>query len=150
MKILNDSAALPRCDACCPMCRSLCIEPANHDTTLRPHDAVHQPGGLGGVHTRNSQELVRSTCSQHCEMDQEFYTAATHTVSRKFRDFANVYSGWKVPRINEELPLRQYILATYNEDVEKLYNVKPCSTIPPEYFRDLSNIREQLLRDTTG
>ena len=150
MKTLNDSAALPRCDAYCPMCHSLCIEPANHDTTLRPHDAIHQPGGIAGVHGKSSLKLDHTTCSQNSEMDETFYPDSTTTVLRKYRDFADVYPGWKVPRINEELPLRQYILATYNEDVAKLYNVKPCSTIPPEYFRDLSTIREQLMRDTVG
>ena len=73
-------------------------------------------------------------------MDRNFYPTATETVMRKFRDFAGVFPGWKGPRINEELPLRQYILATYKEDLTKLYNVKPCSTIPPKYFRFLPNI----------
>ena len=48
-------------------------------------------------------------------MDQEFYPDETLTVLRKYRDFADVYPGWKVPRINEELLLRQYLLTTYNE-----------------------------------
>ena len=148
MKTLNDLAALPRCNAYCPMCRSLCIEPANHDTTLRPHDAIHQPGGFVGVRSESTLKLVHGTCSQFCEMDRQFYPDSTPTVLRKFRDFPQIFPGWKVPRINEELPLRQYILATYNEDIAEKYGVKPCSTIPPEYFRDLSTIREQLARDT--
>jgi hypothetical protein len=36
---LNDKAALPRCDACCQLCKSLCIEAAKHGT-------IHQPGGI--------------------------------------------------------------------------------------------------------
>ena len=112
---MNDPAALPRCDAYCPMCCSLCIESANHDTTLRPHDAIHQPGGIAGVHYKDILNLVHTTCSQSCEMDQEFYPDETLTVLRKYRDFADVYPGWKVPRINEELLLRQYLLTTYNE-----------------------------------
>ena len=72
------------------------------------------------------------------------------TVSRKYTEFAEVYPGWKVPRINEEIPIRQYILATYNKDIAKKYKLKPCSKIPSAYFRDLLTIREQLTRDTEG
>ena len=150
MKTLNDPAALPRCDAYCPMCCSLCIEPANHDTTLRPHDAVHQPAGLAGVRSRSHQELIHTTCSQTCEMDGEFYPDPSTDVLRKYWDFPEIYPGWKVPRINEELPLRQYILATYNKDIAKKYKVKACAKIPSEYFRNLSTVREQLIRDTEG
>jgi hypothetical protein len=57
MKSLNDPATLPRCDATCPMCKSLCIEAANHDTGLRPHNAIHQPGGIAGVHLEITKEF---------------------------------------------------------------------------------------------
>ena len=150
MKTLNDPAALPRCDACCPFCRSLCIEPANHDTTLRQHDAVHQPGGIAGVHSRSNRKLDPYSCSQNCEMDVTFSSYNTSTGPRKYKEFSEVYPEWKVPRINEELPLRQYILATYNEEIAKKYKLKACSTIPSEYFRNLLTIREQLIRDTQG
>jgi hypothetical protein len=55
--------------------------------------------------------------------------------------------GWKDPRINEELTLREYIFATYNEEIAKKYEKKPCANVPAKYFRDLSTIREQLKRD---
>ena len=79
-----------------------------------------------------------------------FYPDSTSKVSRKYTEFAEVYPGWKVPRINEEIPIRQYILATYNKDIAKKYKLKPCSKIPSAYFRDLLTIREQLTRDTEG
>ncbi len=54
------------------------------------------------------------------------------------------------PKINEELPLREYILATYNEDIARKYNLKPCTDIPSQYAnRNLATIREQLERETT-
>ena len=151
MKTINDPAALPRCDAHCPKCRSLCIEPADHDTTLRPHDAIHQPGGIYvGIYSWSKRKLVHISCSQSCEMDGKFNPDTNSTVSRKYTEFAEVYPGWKVPRINEEIPIRQYILATYNKDIAKKYKLKPCSKIPSAYFRDLLTIREQLTRDTEG
>ena len=70
-----------------------------------------------------------------------------YTVKYKFRDYAKVFRGWKDPRINDELPLREYILATYNEEIAKKYNLKPADDIPASYFRDLSSIKEQLERD---
>jgi hypothetical protein len=57
MKSLNDPATLPRCDAICPMCENLCVEAANHDTDLRPHNAIHQPGGIAGVHLEITKEF---------------------------------------------------------------------------------------------
>jgi hypothetical protein len=148
MRTLNDPAALPRCDAYCRMCGSLCIEAAGHDTNLRPHDAVHQPAGIAGVRSVDTQELVSTTCSQSYINDGTFRFSKDETVLHKYRDFAKVFPGWKDPRINEELPLRQFILFKYNEDIAKKYNVKPCPKIPPEYVRDLSNIRETLIRET--
>ena len=52
------------------------------------------------------------------------------------------------PKINEELQFRQYILATYNEDIAKKYDLKPCTDIPSHFFRDFATVREQLKRDT--
>jgi hypothetical protein len=58
-----------------------------------------------------------------------------------------VVNGWKDPRINEELPLREYILAKYNEYIAQKYGLKPCPKIPPNYFRDLPTIKRQLQRE---
>jgi hypothetical protein len=70
------------------------------------------------------------------------------TVPYPYRDYAKVFSGWKDPRINEELPLRQYIFATYNNEIAKKYNKKPSTKIPPSYSsRTLSSIKEQLQRE---
>ncbi len=148
MKNVNDKAALPRCDACCCMCKSLCIEAANHDTEDRPHDAVHQPKGVAGVHYVVTEELGHMTCSQSYEEDGTFHLNNDLTVSYRYRDYAKVFPGWKDPRINEELPLRQYILAKYNNEIAKKYNVKPSTKIPPSYSsRTLSEIKEQLERE---
>ncbi|EFX60993.1 hypothetical protein DAPPUDRAFT_340838 [Daphnia pulex] len=49
--------------------------------------------------------------------------------------------------IREESPLREYIFATYNEEIAKKYEKKPCANVRAKYFRDLSTIREQLKRD---
>ncbi len=147
MIALNDKAALPRCDACCRMCKSLCIEPANHDTQLRPHDAIHQPGGIAGYSYYSTEELVSSTCSQDFEQDRGFYIKENHTVRYKYRDYDKVFPEWKNPKLQEELPVREYILATYNEDIAKKYNKKPAHDIPASYFRDLKSIKKQLEND---
>jgi hypothetical protein len=148
MKKVNDKAALPRCDAFCRMCKSLCIEPANHDTEDRPHDAVHQPGGVAGLSYRHTDDLVHTTCHQSYEKDGSFYLDGDYTVEYPYRDYAKVFPGWKDPRINEELPLREYILATYNNEIAQKYNKKPATEIPPNYSsRFLYDIKEQLERD---
>jgi hypothetical protein len=132
MKKVNDKAALPRCDAFCRMCKSLCIEPANHDTEDRPHDAVHQPGGVSGQSYMHTDELVHRTCHQSYEENGSFHLNNDSTVTYRYRDYANVFPGWKDPRINEELPLRKYILATYNKEIAKKYNEKLSTQIPPK------------------
>jgi hypothetical protein len=148
MKNVNDKAALPRCDFCCRLCYSLCIEAANHDTQDRPHDAVHQPGGVAGGYYLGTDELDHMTCSQSYEEENSFYLNGDLTVPYPYRDYAKVFSGWKDPRINEELPLRQYILATYNKEIAEIYNYKPSTEIPPSYSsRTLSSIKEQLERE---
>ena len=144
MKSFNDPATLPRCDEICPMCRSFCIESANHDTDLRPHNAIHQPKGITGVHKKTCRQLVSTTCSQDYKLNETFlYNDKIYN----FRDFAKVFSGWANPRINEELPLREYIMATYNQDIAKMHNFKPCPDVPARYFRDLTTIKEQLKKE---
>jgi hypothetical protein len=147
IKALNDPAALPRCGASCRMCGSLCIETANHDTNLRPHDAIHQPAGVAGMHFIKSLKLNYLTCSQSYECDATFILHETGQHVYKFRNFDKVFPGWKNPRINEELPVREYILATYNKDLAKKYKVKPCADIPSSFFRDLATVKEQLTRE---
>jgi hypothetical protein len=147
MITLNDKAALPRCDECCRLCKSLCIEAVNHDTKEKPHDAIHQPSGVIGHRYLGSDKLVPTTCSQSYEKDQSFFLNGDHTIFYKYRDYATVFPGWKDPRIHEELPLREYILATYNEEIAKKYNLKPADDIPASYSRDLSSIKEQLKRE---
>jgi hypothetical protein len=147
MKSLNDPATVPRCDAMCPMCKSFCIEAANHDPGLRPHNAIHQPKGIAGVYVLPTKELVADTCSQSFACNGTFCKKVTDGTVHKYRDFAKVFPGWNNPRINEELPLREYILATYNRDIARIYNVKPCPDIPARYFRVLTTIKEQLKRE---
>ena len=74
-------------------------------------------------------------------------TDGTETL-RKYSDFSKIYPDWMNPKINEEIQLRQYILATYNEDIAKKYAKKPCTNIPSNFPRDLATIREQRKRDT--
>jgi hypothetical protein len=148
MKKVNDKAALPRCDLCCRLCNSLCIEAANHDTQDKPHDAVHQPGGVAGQSYMHTDELVHRTCHQSYEKDGSFHLNNDLTVSYRYRDYAKVFPGWKDPRSNEELPLREYILATYNKEIAKKYNKKPSTQIPSSYSsRTLSSMKEQLERE---
>jgi hypothetical protein len=144
MKTLKSNTALPRCDAHCPMCRSLCIEAFDHDTKHRPHDAIHQPGGVAGTSCRGTDNLVHTTCSQSYEADRGFYFDKEDNVAKKYRDFSKVYPEWKDPRINEESPLREYILATYNNKIAEKCGLKPCPDVPQSYFRVLSTIKEQL------
>jgi hypothetical protein len=125
----------------------LCIQSANHDTKLRPHDAIHQPGGISGLAYRGSNNLVSTTCSQSYEKGRGFYLGHNYDVMYKYKDYAKVFPGWKNPRIAEELPLREYILAVYNKDIARMHNTLPCTTIPSTYFRSLSTIKKQLKRD---
>ena len=80
-------------------CFSLCIQSANHDTKLRPHDAIHQPGGLRGMAYRDIRNLVSTTCSQSYEKGKGFYLGHNFDVKYKYKDYANVFPGWKYPRI---------------------------------------------------
>jgi hypothetical protein len=147
MKKLNDKAALPRCDAICRLCESQCIEAANHDTQDRPHDTIHQPGGVAGLSCAGTEELNHMTCSQSYEEDGSFHLNNDLTVSYRYRDYAKVFPGWKDPRINENSPLCEYILATYNNEIAERYNKKPSTQITLSYSSTLSSIKKQLQRD---
>ena len=149
MKFLNDPVALPRCSECCPLCKSLCIEPLNHDTKLKPHEANHQPAGLTGFtfHATfyGAYELDPTTCSQAYEKNEKFLLAKKWY---KYKDFSKVFPGWKAPQTNVTMPLREYIFAKHNKEIADRYNVRPCKSIPSAYDQhDLSTIREQLRRD---
>ncbi len=149
MKIRNDPVALPRCVAYCRLCSSLCIEAANHDTSLTPHDAIHQPAGIVGLSSKSDSTLLSKTCSD-CHQNNWRFRLSDTSEWQKYTDYAKVFPGWKDPRINEESPVREYIFAKYNEEIAKKYEKKPCPDVPAKYFRDLSTIREQLKRDIDG
>jgi hypothetical protein len=70
------------------------------------------------------------TCSQSYEEDRTFHLD-DYTVAY-YRDYAKVFPEWKDPRINEKLPLCEYILATYNKEIAKKYNEKLSTQIPPK------------------
>ena len=139
----NDPAALPRCDAHCPWCNSLCMETANHNTKLKPHDTLHQPDGLGGVHDRKERILLHTACSKYEENTNMF---KGDKFLGQFKDFETIFPGWMKPKFKESWPLREYIIANYHKDIAKMYGVKPCSGMPTEYNHDLSCIRDHLQR----
>jgi hypothetical protein len=68
--------------------KSLCFEAANHDTEDRPHDAVHQPGGVAGLSIIHTDEMVHTTCIQSYEEEHSFYLNGDSTVKYPFRDYA--------------------------------------------------------------
>ena len=141
MKTQNDPAALPRCDVHCPWCKSLCMEVANHNTKLKLHDTIHQPTGLAGVRDRTTKILRHKACSQYDD-NEELYK--NDEKLGKFADYETIFPGWLKPKWAENWPLREYILANYNEDIAKLYGVLPSSEIPTEYKRDLDCIRDNI------
>lgn len=141
MKAQNDPAALPRCDVHCPWCKSLCMEPANHNTKLKLHDTIHQPDGLGGVKDRNTKILGHVACSQY-EDGVTLYRGDEKL--GEFRNFETIFPGWMKPKFREHWHLREYIIANYHEDIAKRHGAKPCSGIPEEYNRDLDCIRDHL------
>lgn len=104
--------ARPRCDACCPICKALCIEATNHDTRITPHNAIHQPAGIVGVAYREDPDgrsnypdqlpdsLIPMTCSQRYALNRSFYLNSDELYY--FRDFARVFPGWKEPLIKKK------------------------------------------------
>lgn len=146
----------PRCDSYCPICKALCIEAANHDTRITPHNAIHQPAGIvgvsyhGGSHLTEQipNSLIPATCSQRYALDRSFYPNRDSEKSYSFKDFSRVFPGWKNPLINEDVPLREYIFAKFNDEIAKRYHMKPCFEIPQNYYRDLWAIKKQLEMDT--
>lgn len=147
MKRQNDGASRPRCDASCPWCGSQCFDSDNHDTELKLHDTIHQPSGLNGVHFTNSLILRELACSKYQDTTELY----RHDKKLgKFKDFETIFPGWRKPKWKESWPLREYIFATYQEDIVKHYQrskVKACTDIPVEYKRELSTIRENLERE---
>ena len=157
VKFLNEPTCMPRCDAYCPLCKSLCLEAANHDTSLIPHDTIHQPKGIvgkefvGGVH---DNELVPYTCNYSYEIDGSFVKDGNNSVlyinTGTLVRFSPVEGRWKDPLRKEALPLREYIFAIYNEDIAEMYGRDPYSNIPSSFFRNFELIWEQLKKETTN
>ena len=153
--VRGDDVARPRCKIACPRCNSLCIHPANHDTTIKKHDTFHQPGGLAGAHwtEEHPKEIFRltlchQTCSEHFVENNKFIIwNGDKKESHFYRDFAKVYSDWMEPKLDERLPLREYIFAKYQEELAHKYEVKECIEIPSAYSNhDLETIRLNLER----
>ena len=89
-------------------------------------------------HGRHSKELRHKTCSQRYDEDGTIFFSEKDTVGKKYKEFAKEFRGWKDPKIKEESPLREYILATYNNELAAKYGVKPCPDVPANYFQVLS------------
>ncbi len=135
----------PCCNEFCPICKSLCIDVANHNLQERPHDAIHQPRGLVGVHHEKNLDLIATTCSESNE--EGFYLDRRIDPKHHrhlLKDFSNFFICWKTPSLVKDLPLRQFIMANYNEEIAKKYGMEVCKDIPQHYFHDLSDIRKHL------
>ncbi|EFX76005.1 hypothetical protein DAPPUDRAFT_322835 [Daphnia pulex] len=107
------------------------------------NEAIENVNSLND-HEGFAKELSPEVVDQFYEEDCSFYFSKEDTVAKKYRDFTKIYPSWKDPRINEESPLREYILATYNNKIAEKCGLKPCPDVPQSYFRVLSTIKEQL------
>jgi len=148
--VRREEVARPRCRAFCPLCRSLCIHPANHDTATVKHDTFHQPQGLTGgrwsLEVRR-EELRGTLCHQTCSVDfLENNNFKFNGKWTKYKDFCRVYPDWVDPKLTERLPLREFIFANYQEDLARKYARKQCVDIPVHYRHHLETIRADLER----
>ncbi len=137
--------AMSRCEACCPLCRSLCIREAGHDPLTLSHEAIHQPEGLGGVAYRGFNCLSPQICSQNKNENMELWRTV-NGVQRSyfFRDWCKEYPNWEKPCITQEWPLREYIFYHFYRDFSKHYDKGPCINLPESYNRNLYVIRQNL------
>ena len=149
--VRSEEVARPRCKVACPLCRSLCIHDADHDTLTRKHDTHHQPGGLTGTYWDLETQRVdyRGTlCQQTCANNlMENNRFKFNDEWRSYQDFGKVYTDWMDPKLLERLPLREYIFANYQEDIAKKYDRKECIDIPADYHHDLETIRADRERE---
>ena len=145
--VRREDVARPRCIAACPRCDSLCIHPANHDTSAVKHDTYHQPEGIVGncwakiKGFEKSNSLIHETCAMHFECNNFFYF---FDKKKRFKNFDKVYPEWMNPKMLERLPHREYIFAVYQEDIAKKYYKKECLDIPLDYYHDLGKLRQDL------
>ena len=121
----------------------------SHQSQHRRHPSRFSPSTKR--HCRSSwktqqrtDQLKQTTCSQRYEEDGTIFFGDADTVGKKYKEFAKEFPGWKDPKIKEESPLREYIVATYNKEIAAKYGVQPCPDVPASYFRVLSTIKEQL------
>ena len=148
--VRREEVARPRCRAFCPLCRSLCIHPASHDTATVKHDTFHQPQGLTGGRWSceiRREELRGTLCHQTCSVDfLENNNFKLNGKWTKYKDFCKVYPDWIDPKLTERLPLREFIFANYQEDLARKYARKPCIDIPTHYHHQLETICADLER----
>lgn len=145
--VRRDEVARPRCKSVCPHCRCICIHPANHPSTIK-HNSFHQPIGVTGwrFHCDDPQSewhgtLVSHTCSTGLTKGHKFWC---NNKFHKYDDFEKMYSGWSLPRLTERLPLREYLFATYHQEMAKMFHCKPCLNVPIKYHHNLETIRSDL------
>ena len=146
----REDVARPRCKVTCPQCGSLCIHPAGHQTLVVKHDTYHQPGGITGVCWRSEikNKLSGTLCQETCSMQLEKIGSISlpNGEKRKSKDFSKEFPKWMPPKLTDRLPLREYILANYKEEIAKKYKCKPCVNIPEDYYHDIEAIRLDLQR----
>ena len=150
-KILNrlreertEEGVRPRCNAFCPLCKSLCTLPYGHNAT-RKHETFHQPKGLVGTYWFSGPRA--GTLSAGCCTGED-YNFWHKDKFHSYEDFSKIFPDWLQPTFMENLPLREYIFATYHKEIAVHYGYKPSIDIPESYYHDLNQIRQMLERKT--
>jgi len=119
------------CDATCPLCKMFCHFCKGH---TEKHDCYHQPRGLLGrywISGKLQDQLVADTCS--AAGDAEFWHNDKYV---PFPQFGATFPHWNQPQlayppeVQANASLRNYLFATYQQDLAIHYDHKPSTVLP--------------------
>lgn len=140
----NVSGILWRCQAYCPLCKSMCMKEFGHDPYKVQHDTIHQPAGIAGVRSKDQLSLSSQSCSQHAKKSFFLGFFRDDKSNLNLKEWNSMFPMWANPKTGEEWPLREYIFYKYNRELAELYGLKVCKKMPQRYKRDFSAIRHKL------
>ena len=113
----TEEGVRPLCNEACPLCKSLCILPFGHKSAEK-HNTFHQSRALSGGYWTETCDppLAGSLAAHNCSTsgNAQFWHADKWN---DYKDFGVVFPDWLQPTFMKHLPLREYILATYNEQM---------------------------------
>jgi hypothetical protein len=143
-------AAKPRCNHACKLCGAPCFKHTDHHGH---HDFHHQPAGLAGYRSTDSQLIIHETCHESLKRNLKFSITDESGPYFPFTEFPKLFD-YEIPvSASQRSILGEYLMAKYHENIADYYHVKQNPSVPFEYEQHtLEDVEDKIRRtmDQTG